>query len=107
MGTMVLQQRPQHVYVPPDEPDPDALDPSLFLPAWRPWLALYGARIRFGGHTTSSVVRIHCMAAFLHTQSVCSIPCTPHCKHARHMCWHWPLPGKWLITPGTCFSGSP
>lgn len=56
MGTMVLQQRPQHEYVPPDEVDPDALDPSVYLPAWRPWLALYGARVRLGSSKAPEVV---------------------------------------------------
>lgn len=56
MGTMVLQQRPQHEYVPPDEVDPDALDPSVYLPAWRPWLALYGARVRMGSSKAPEVV---------------------------------------------------
>ena len=54
---MVLQQRPQHVAVPPGERDPNAPDPALYLPAWRPWLALYGARIRLGGNASSTAVR--------------------------------------------------
>lgn len=48
-----LQQKPRHVYVPEDR-DEDAPQPSAFLPSYRPWLSLYGARIRAGGHETNS-----------------------------------------------------
>lgn len=35
--------------------DPDAIHSSLYLPVWRPWLALYGARVRSAGHRAQEV----------------------------------------------------
>lgn len=56
--------------------DPDALPNSLYLPAWRPWLALYGARVRCGGHRrteeVSNVRTAEYHRCLLPTQRQCS-----------------------------------
>lgn len=36
--------------------DPDAVHSSVYLPVWRPWLALYGARVRPAGQRRATEV---------------------------------------------------
>jgi hypothetical protein len=52
MATVTVSAQPLHSSARggmAGEVDPDALPHTLYLPAWRPWLALYGARVRPGG----------------------------------------------------------
>lgn len=46
--------------------DPDALPHSLYLPTWRPWLALYGARVRPAGARRAQEVRSQGKIVFIY-----------------------------------------
>ena len=52
--------------------DPDALPASLYLPVWRPWLALYNARVRVS-HRVHEVRDVPRQAAM-----VCQACCIAH-----------------------------
>jgi hypothetical protein len=59
MATVVVSAKPLHSAAHGGTAgvvDPDALPHTLYLPAWRPWLALYGARVRPAGHRRAQEV---------------------------------------------------
>ena len=76
MATVTVSTRPLHSGTSGGKAgtvDPDAPPDSLYLPAWRPWLALYGARVRSAGHRRAQEVRLRAGLSCTPSMSACKL----------------------------------